>query len=338
MELADAAIRTQTKTIRFHPTFKDESGTPVRISAFDGERMTDADRWCDLAGSVLQELDTKLGYASVHGQRSRSCDIWLVIADDASRLDMPADLNGMLREAVNQFDFPVREFEVIRGGHAAGVLAVRQASAALARANDGIAIILAINAGIGDGYLRWLHARRLLHGAHHRWRDGFRANPYGRTPGECAAAIALSLDPRAARGAWARIVGCETVNEPVTRSSDLPCTGEGMGRAARAALQAAQQSVSSPPSTVMTDLNGEPYRADQFGFTAQRLSACLPKSWRHVLPAIATGDIGTATSIAHVALASYAIHVRAQSSPYLVLSSSDDELRGAVVLAPMNAD
>lgn len=117
-----------------------------------------------------------------------------------------------------------------------------------------------------------------------------------------------------------------------------------MSRAAQAALQQAVElmglghpATAGSPACIgklYVDLNGEPYRADQFGFTYQRIRRWLkPGVVRRVL-ALVTGDLGCASLITHLALSARELHGGTSGDPdwHLILSSSDDVARGALVL------
>ena len=176
----------------------------------------------------------------------------------------------------------------------------------------------------------------MLHGAHSSYRRQARANPYGRLPGEAAAAVALTGQPDAA--SWCTLTGAGIAQEPVTWTVPQPCIGAGLTAAAQQALSPAvhdsQPSCADLVARVTADLNGEPYRADEFGFTALRVAKALAPDYQRIVPALCTGDIGAATAILHTALAAYAFHARSLPGRHLLLAGSDDTLRGAVVLAP----
>jgi 3-oxoacyl-[acyl-carrier-protein] synthase-1 len=87
-----------------------------------------------------------------------------------------------------------------------------------------------------------------------------------------------------------------------------------------------------PVASLTHDLSGEPYRADEYGFTALRLANRLSTDHQRRIPALASGDLGAASAVAHTALAAWACHRRPDGAAHLILASSDDPLRGAVVL------
>jgi 3-oxoacyl-[acyl-carrier-protein] synthase-1 len=106
----------------------------------------------------------------------------------------------------------------------------------------------------------------------------------------------------------------------------------GLALAARRALEQAGKHTKALVGNITVDLNGEPYRADEFGFVALRLGKRLASDWQRHAPALVSGDLNSASAITHVALAAYAMHVRPQPAQHLVLASSDDPQRGAVLL------
>jgi 3-oxoacyl-[acyl-carrier-protein] synthase-1 len=52
----------------------------------------------------------------------------------------------------------------------------------------------------------------------------------------------------------------------------------------------------------------------------------------HQTPALVSGDLGAASAITHTALAAWSSHTQPDGTTHLILASSDDPLRGALVL------
>lgn len=156
-------------------------------------------------------------------------------------------------------------------------------------------------------------------------------------PGEGAAAIALTRGAAysKATNGWASLLGAATAEEPITSTSRGVCIGAGLTEAAWGAIEQARLHRSGALSAITVDLNGEPYRADQFGFTAARIAQALTPHWQRSVPALASGDLNATSALSHVALAAYAIHKHQQAGQHLVLASSDDTLRAAAVIAPL---
>ncbi|WAC71149.1 beta-ketoacyl synthase [Roseateles sp. SL47] len=346
--LADAALRAQLRLTRRHPSYRDRAGVPAQVSSFPDpegriEGSPDAHRWGWLARHALAQLTTALAphwESLLHRPRW----LWLVLPDE-HRPGVPADLPGALRQAMTQDLWPWSKVHVVRGGHAAGLLALEQARNALREASKTsgaappLAVVLATDAATDAESLAWLDAQNLLHGAYVHRPAGPRALAHGRVPGEGAAALALMTAPEPSGfGAppWARLLGCSTALEPTDRHGGRPCVGAGLSGAARNAM--AQAGSSRPPiGLLFSDLNGEPYRADEFGFTALRLGPDLRDGWQRKTPAIVSGDLHGASGVANLAMAAYQLSKLATGQGCLVLSSSDDSLRGAALLASAGA-
>lgn len=329
--LADAAVRSQLALLQYHPEYLDSAGSAPRISCFPDQPSFHSSRWALLARHALAQLTQALvpQWPALHTAPRL---LWLVLPD-ATRLGMPTGLLEQVAAAVQHELWPWQSIQLVGGGHAAGIAALVAARQALNVQPDALAVVLAVEAGLSREALHWLDLQGLLHGAYVPHHSHLRRNTYGRVPGEGAAAIALSALAQLAPLSWARLQGCATAEEPVTHTSPQPCTGQGLTRAARQAIEQARQYSQALIGHLVADLNGEPYRADQFGFTALRLGHSLTPDWQHSLPALASGDLNSASALTHVALAAYGLQQRPQGNHTLVLASSDDTLRGAAVLA-----
>lgn len=331
LALADAAVRSQLSLLHYHPTYLDSAGSAPRISGFPDQSSFDASRWSLLARHALTQLTQAL-MPQWPALQAVPRLLWLVLPD-TTRLGMPTGLPEQVSAAVQHELWPWQHIHLVSGGHAAGIGALVEARHALRTQPDALAVVLAVEAGLSREALLWLDLQGLLHGASVPHHGHLRRNAYGRVPGEGAAAIALSASARHAPASWARLLGCATAVEPVTHTSPQPCTGLGLTQAARQAIEQARALSPAQIGHLVADLNGEPYRADQFGFTALRLGRSLTPDWQRSVPALASGDLHSASALAHVALAAYGQRQRPQCHHTLVLASSDDTLRGAALLA-----
>jgi 3-oxoacyl-[acyl-carrier-protein] synthase-1 len=330
LELADAAVRSQLSLLQYHPIYRDCAGSAPRISCFPDASAFDASRWHVLARHALAQLTQAL-IPQWHALHTAPRLLWLVLPD-AARPGMPPGLVEQVGAAVQHELWPWQHIHLVCGGHAAGIAALVAARQALHAQPDALAVVLAVEAGLGHEALHWLDLQGLLHGASTPLHGQLRRNAYGRVPGEGAAAIALGASVQLAPASWARLLGCATALEPVTHTSPRPCTGLGLTQAARQAIEQARAHSPAPVGQLIADLNGEPYRADQFGFAALRLGRAFTPDWQRSVPALASGDLHSASALAHVALAAYGQWRRPQGTHILVLASSDDTLRGAAVL------
>lgn len=336
LELADAAVRAQLSLLQRHPEYIDQAGEHCRGSFFPIDAPFDAARWASLARASLEQLAMSMEQSLPSVVQQRPCVLWLVLPDATKRLGMPDGLVETVMRGVQEGPFRWEHVVPHTGGHAAGIAALREASDYLSTRPDTLAVVLGVESGLSREAMMWLDMQSLLHGARHGHQTRIHPEPYGRIPGEGAAAVALTgFVPRS--NGWARLLGTGIAEEPVTHASDGVCTGAGLTRAARGAIEQAQGYGANQVSSITADLNGEPYRADQFGFTALRLSRFLAPQWQRTLPALASGDLNAASSVAHVALAAYTAKRQQQAAAQLVLASSDDPLRGAAVIGALDA-
>lgn len=345
LPLADAALRVQMALPRRHPTWVDRCGFPVKGIFFSEPRFGfDESRWCALVELAFAELAATLDADGV--PRTTPMPLWLVLPHE-TRGGVPPGLAEALLKLAQRERFGWTQITALRGGHATGVHAIRQAAEAVRR-SEALAVVLAVDSWLHPDALTSLDEANLLHGAHSRVGRGPRPNPYGRVPGEGAAAVVLG--PGVRRRApivdrslkqplpWAWLAAATLAEEELPASSTEPCIGRGLTQAAQEALRISGNAAGRI-GRISTDFNGEPYRADEFGFTTLRLAEALAPEWKRTEHALVSGDVGAASAVSQLALAAYRMQFRSAhqhrgSEPprQLILCSSDDSLRAAMVL------
>jgi 3-oxoacyl-[acyl-carrier-protein] synthase-1 len=157
--------------------------------------------------------------------------------------------------------------------------------------------------------------------------------PVGFFPGEAAGFVLLErADAARARGARAEALlsAAALTEESFGRFSGVPPQGAALTAVAEACLREPQ----ARPGLVIVNLNGDEFRARDFGTALVRLrGAVLPDGFRQWFPPASFGETGAATGAASVCMA-----VRGFSRDYagsraaLVLLLGDDEARGAVLI------
>jgi 3-oxoacyl-[acyl-carrier-protein] synthase I len=331
MALAGTALAAKMPLNRKHPFYVDRCGDLVRASYFPEPKTFDIARWTALVNAALQDLRTQQPVPQTGEPKITHYSLWLVVPP-ATRSGVPDNLAEQLLAACAEGPFVFESVHIVEGGHAAPVQALHSATLWLAAApisHSRAAVVVAVDSWLHPNALDWLETQELLHNASKIYKGQARRNPYGFIPGEAAAAVMVS----STGPAWCSIIGAGATAEPVLRTDPRPCTGLGWTQAAQSALATLPEDCKI--SLIMSDLNGEPYRADQFGFTALRISERLIDNWERYTPALVTGDVGTATALVHVALSANILRQKDQGMPqqtHLLLSSSDDSLRAAMVL------
>ena len=168
-----------------------------------------------------------------------------------------------------------------------------------------------------------------------RLKTGY--NPHGLIPGEASVFLVLERESDArARGAdcWARLNEVGLADEANPLGSPKPCLGQGLSEAIRQASRA-HCDPPRPLLGVLCDLNGEPYRASEWGLARPRaLGWARDVTVWH--PADCWGDIGAATGAALLALGAFALHEGFAPTPeLLVWAGSEGGQRAAVFLTPV---
>jgi 3-oxoacyl-[acyl-carrier-protein] synthase-1 len=157
----------------------------------------------------------------------------------------------------------------------------------------------------------------------------------GFLPGE-GAAFLLIEPPLEARARGARVL-CSieapaTAIEPVTAREGAPCDGTGLGAAIEATLSALGDR-GAETGLLLTDLNGEPYRAEELGYAVVRALRHVKAPFRVWHAADCIGDTGAASSAIAACTGARALcRGYARTGHALVCASSDSGLRGSVYL------
>ena len=158
--------------------------------------------------------------------------------------------------------------------------------------------------------------------------------PDGFLPGEASVSLLLETPERArARSARVHAIvdGFGTGDEPNSSGSDRQSTGTGLCRAIDAAC-----STADAPGWVGCDLNGESYRAFEWGMALARLGARLGQVTNLTHPADCIGDVGAVSGAMLLGLVAW--HFTSRSAPAssaLLWCASDGPQRVALrVRAP----
>jgi len=182
-------------------------------------------------------------------------------------------------------------------GHAAGLLALEAGFRKLQQGGLDACVVASVDSYLEPETLEWLESCDQLHGA------GRLNNAWGFIPGEGAGALLLMRADTARRfGArlLASVCGTGSAIEAKRIKSAMVCVGEGLTEAFRVALAALPNG--ALVSDVYCDLNGEPYRADEYGFTALRMKEAFVSPSDFIAPADCWGDVAAASGPLQVML------------------------------------
>lgn len=319
-----AAARAGLCGFREHPFMIDTAGEPMRVASVPvlAADLSVAER---SARMLLPALDEALADAPSDLGR-----IGLALGLPPPRPGRGEDLAHRLRRAVGEHFggriAPVVTFEV---GHAAGLLALDAALKGLNGGSIDACLVAGVDSYLAPETLEWVEACDQLHGG------GPLNNAWGFIPGEAAGALLLQPVYDATECSLADVVGFGIGRETKLIKTDTVCLGEGLTQAFRAAL--AELPNGSRIDNVFCDMNGEAYRADEYGFTCLRTKERFRAATDFVAPADCWGDVGAAGAPLHVLLAIAACRKGyAKGALSMVWSSSEGGERAvAVVQAPV---
>ena len=322
-----AAVRAGISGFTEHSSWTDAAGQPLRLAMAPwlDEQLSGLPRFEALLFPAIDEvLDT---LPSPPSPASR----WAIaLAQPSPRPGLPEDFGRQQLARVSQrYAAVFGGVAAFAAGHAAGLLALQAACAKLRTgALDGC-VVAGAESWIDAQTLKWLESCEQLHGA------GVLNNAWGFIPGEAGAALLLvreSVAQALALPPLAEVLGMGTAHEPKRIKTETVCTGEGLTQAFRAALAALP--AGRQVSDIYCDMNGEPYRADEFGFTALRTKEHFASAGDFAAPADCWGDVAAAGGLLHLMLACAAGHKGYARGPQaLAWASAEGGERAAALLS-----
>ncbi|HEY1399196.1 beta-ketoacyl synthase N-terminal-like domain-containing protein, partial [Roseateles sp.] len=215
-------------------------------------------------------------------------------------------------------------FQLFASGHAGGFEALDQARVWLRAGQVDAVVVAGVDSYLAPETLEWLEAEEQLHGA------GPLNNAWGFIPGEAAGAL-LVAPAAASSGGWADVLAVGLGRESKLNKSGEVCIGEGLTQALRRALD--EVPGEGVIDNVVCDMNGEAYRADEYGFCGLRVRDRLRDPTDFLAPADCWGDVGAAGLPLHLLLAASAGRKGHAKGPLTLLwGSSDGGGRGAAVI------
>lgn len=124
-----------------------------------------------------------------------------------------------------------------------------------------------------------------------------------------------------------------TAQEPRSRDAKAPPTGRALEEVLTMALARAA-ATSIPEGSLYLDLNGEEFRAREWGQTLLRArDTSRVGEWQPVIPAMSFGEVGTVSPLVSVCLATRAFaRGYGRGRHALILVSGDDGHRAGVLL------
>lgn len=322
-----AAVRAGVAGFSRHPYMVDRAGEPMRaaMAPWIDIKCRGVDRFEALLFPAVAEALDSLGPRSIDASR------WaLALGLPSARPGLPSALSrDLLTRVRERFGASIAAAATFEHGHAAGLTGLQAALHKLRSGGLDGCIVSGVDSWIEPETLEWLEENDQLHGA------GPLNNAWGFIPGEAGGAVLLAREGvmrQLGMTPLAVVLAVGTAQESKRIKTETVCIGEGLTQAFRDAL--AGRPTGARVSDVYCDMNGEPYRADEFGFTALRTREHFESASDFVAPADCWGDVGAAGGVLHLVLATVAAHKRyAKGSLALAWASAEMGERAAALLA-----
>lgn len=319
-----AAVRAKVSGFTNHPFMIDTVGEPMRVALapwLDVD-VTGVDRFEAL---LVPAIDQALAEAA---GRLSDLRVLLCVGLPAPRPGLPGDLAASLSRALaKRYAAVFSAFRMFPNGHAAGLLALNEAGRQLSRDGCDLCVVAGVDSYVEPETLEWIEECDQFHGA------GAQNNAWGFIPGEASGAL-LVAGRRAAKPfapALARVAGVGLGIEPNRIKTDTVCIGLGLTAAFHDAFSMLPDG--EAVSDIYCDLNGEPYRADEYGFACLRRGSRLTSASDFHAPADCLGDVSAAGGPLSIALSAIAGLKGYANGPWsLVWGSSEGGERAAALL------
>lgn len=291
---AAAAVRCGISAGAEHSHMLDRHGEPMVVACAPwlDESTALEDRVATLAVDAAREAIHPI--ASRFDSLRRHLHVHIALsaenlADPRQRLrvlDRFAIATGLAAETARS-----APIDCVVDGHAGGLLALERAARQLARGDAELCLVGAADSWIGVDRLEDLDYSGRLHSVNERW---------GFTPGEGAGFCLVTTGAVARRLALtplAELLGVASGHETNVLGSETVCTGDGLTAAFRSVLDRQPRVGHS-----YNDLNGETYRAEEYGFTICRTADSFESADRFTAPADCWGDMGAASGMLMVTM------------------------------------
>lgn len=322
-----AAVRAGISGFTQHPYMIDSVGEPMRAAIAP---------WLDIDLTGIERLEALLfpaldqALSPVVDGRAGPLRIALALGFPSPKPGLADDLqSALVRILWGKYRTVFSAVAAFPSGHAAGLLALDAAVTKIAQgALDGC-VVAGVDSYIEPETLEWLEQNDQLHGA------GPLNNAWGFIPGEGAGALLLMRHDVAEKqrlAALARVLGVGTAFEPKRIKTETVCIGEGLTQAFRGALAALPDGAKI--TDVYCDMNGEPYRGDEYGFTCLRTKEAFESASDFIAPADCWGDVGAAGAPLHLILAAIAgVKGYANGKVVFAWASAEGGERAAALMA-----
>lgn len=322
-----AAVRAGISGFTEHPYMIDTAGEPMRMALAP---------WLDIDLAGRSRFEALLcpaieqALAPLEAAGGAQARVALALALPPPRPGLPETLEVELRARMaDRFRNRFAAIGTFAVGHAGGLEGLYAAWHKLAADAFDACLVAGVESYTAPETLEWLEASEQLHGA------GPLNNAWGFIPGEAAGAVLIMGEAAAARLGVEPFGQVLSVGRGVERNrirAQTVCLGEGLTAAFREGLIGLP--AGAKVTDVYCDMNGEPYRADEFGFACLRTKEAFESASDFVAPADCWGDVSAASGPLALMLSAIAARKAYANGPLAFLwASSDGGERGSALVA-----
>lgn len=229
-------------------------------------------------------------------------------------------LQGCLKDS-----FHIQSLCGVQHGHSAGLMAMSEGCRSIRELAAEFSLVGGIDSYVEPETLEWLDDQGQLHS---------KTNGIGFIPGEGAGFCLLCSEATARRHKlkiFGRVLAVTTEYEKHLIKTDSVCLGQGLSTAFEHAFKKLPKATKI--DFIICDLNGEPYRGDEFSYTIVRTSDQFVDPAEFLTPADCWGDVGAASGPLFINLALIAATKGYSKGPHtLVWTSSEGGERSVAII------
>jgi 3-oxoacyl-[acyl-carrier-protein] synthase I len=321
-----AAVRAGISAMHEHPSMIDRYGDPMIVTA-DVEltlEVSGVDRYISLALTAAIEALAPLR-RSICGA---SFPVNVLIA-------LPEDRPGNPHNLANSFiqgfgarlekEIKIQEITCNSKGNAGGLACFENALSLIENGKSEFCLVGGVDSYQEPEILQWLDSLEQLHSENTIW---------GFCPGEGAGFCLLTSHMLADRLNLNTLIDLQSASwamESNCIKMETVCIGEGLSETFKKTLSGLPQGCRI--SHTICDMNGEPYRANEYGFSLLRTASRFEEDAGFQTPADCWGDMGAASGPLFAMLAAFSSKNGYAMGPLTFLwASSEGGMRASALL------
>lgn len=326
---AAAAVRAGISRLREHPYLIDKTGQPMIVAREPSVAPEEqsAERFVALARPAMQEA-----MATLRQSHLQLPSLPVVVGIPEPRPGLPAGIERALARVAEELALSPdgAAITTLARGNAAGLMAMETACQMLRHGRASLCLAGGVDSYLFATSLEWMDDVGILKSEVNR--NGF---PPGEAAGFCLLAAPSAVE-RWQLPVLGWLVSVSSAWEECRIRSKGICVGRGLSDAVAGATKMLRQPEELIDETIC-DLNGEPYRSEEFAFTVLRTQMAFVDFTRFITPADCWGDVGAASGPLFASLAVAAGRRGYAKGPRALLwaSSEGGDRAAAVVQLPL---